>query len=317
MILFGVLVVPVTLSGSALKHSPCGLVGGRSSFLSACLSMRSIRWPVQRGNRIRRSGYGAAFDALHDVALSRLSLDSANCHRKFRSSNKQTLVTRKPRHGYRALLRPVTALRVNRGFLVRPLAKAPRPVSPGRHTKSYALLLAPGPARQLMLANRVLPLLGVGAGADPRPMRSPRSSLARRQAAACTYGASACASPTRKRAGADLRLAFQWRIGSKLSGEAANSCVYPTVAVSNRAPLPCGFLSLQDASPTIGRAEARPSSIAVSCCAWALHFGGDPRLQLSALCFMQECETHSFRVVADAKILAPDFHRPAGLSARS
>lgn len=133
-------------------------------------------------------------------------------------------------------------------------------------------------------------------------MRSPRSSLARRQAAACTYGASACASPTRKRAGADLRPAFQWRIGSKLSGEAANSCVYPTVAVSNRALLPCGFLSLQDASPTIGKAEAYPSSIAVSCCAWALHFGGDPRLQLSALCFMQECETRPCRAVADARI---------------
>lgn len=55
-------------------------------------------------------------------------------------------------------------------------------------------------------------------------------------------------------------------------------------------------------SPTIGKAEAYPSSIAVSCCAWALHFGGDPRLQLSALCFMQECETHPYQAVADAKI---------------
>lgn len=34
--------------------------------------------------------------------------------------------TRKPRYGYRALLRPVTALRVNRGFLVPPREKRPR-----------------------------------------------------------------------------------------------------------------------------------------------------------------------------------------------
>ena len=48
--------------------------------------------------------------------------------------------------------------------------------------------------------------------------------------------------------------------------------------------------SLRAVSPTSGKAEAYPSSIAVSCCAWALHFRGDPRLPLSALCFRQHAK---------------------------
>ena len=61
-----------------------------------CLPMSPIRWPVQRGNRIRRSGYGVAFNALHDVALSRLSLDSANASGNFGQAISRRLLQGSP-----------------------------------------------------------------------------------------------------------------------------------------------------------------------------------------------------------------------------
>ena len=96
--------------------------------------------------------------------------------------------------------------------------------------------------------------------------------------------------------------------GRRLTGQCATACAHPVccripgLTHDSLSRLACGCPSPRAASPTIGKAEAYPSSIAVSCCAWALHFGGDPRLQLSALCFMQECETRPCRAVADAKI---------------
>lgn len=85
--------------------------------------------------------------------------------------------------------------------------------------------------------------------------------------------------------------------GRRLTGQCATACAHPVccripgLTHDSLSRLACGCPSPRAASPTIGKAEAYPSSIAVSCCAWALHSGGDPRLQLSALCFMQECET--------------------------
>ena len=61
-----------------------------------CLPMSPIRCPVQRGNRIRRSGYGVAFNALHDVALSRLSLDSANASGNFGQAISRRLLQGSP-----------------------------------------------------------------------------------------------------------------------------------------------------------------------------------------------------------------------------
>ena len=65
-------------------------------FPLSCLPMSPIRWPVQRGNRIRRSGYGVAFNALHDVALSRLSLDSANASGNFGQAISRRLLQGSP-----------------------------------------------------------------------------------------------------------------------------------------------------------------------------------------------------------------------------
>lgn len=112
--------------------------------------------------------------------------------------------------------------------------------------------------------------------------------------------------------------------GRRLTGQCATACAHPVccripgLTHDSLSRLPCGCPSLRAVSPTIGRAEAHPSSIAVSCCAWALHSGGDPRLQLSALRFMQECET-AFTVRCGRKNLfsIPGIHDQLALVAFS
>lgn len=103
--------------------------------------------------------------------------------------------------------------------------------------------------------------------------------------------------------------------------DARPSCL--TRGMSAKSPRLCRLFpsgqgrSLPAVSPTIGRAEAHPSSIAILVlCVGTILTRGDPRLHLSALCFMQECETHPYRAVADAKNL-PAYALPAPLQSTS